>query len=201
MNWLAHTLLSEADIDSQLGNLLADLVRGADRQAMSLAFLRGAECHRRIDAFTDSHPCVLRSRQRLGAPYRRFSGVLMDVFYDHLLALHWDRYCPQPLEAFTAQFAAGARDSNLPLPPGARQTLERILQHDLLYSYREPDGVLQAVRRISTYLENRFKRTLALERSVPLLFSLQSELQEDFAEFFPQLQTHVAAWLQSSQAD
>lgn len=201
MNWLAHTLLSEADIDFQLGNLLADLVRGVDRQAMSPAFLRGADCHRRIDAFTDSHPCVLRSRQRLGASYRRFSGVLMDLFYDHLLALNWDRYCPQPLQAFTAQFATGARRSTLPLPSGARQTLQRILQQDLLASYREPDGVLMAVRRISMYLESRFKRTLALEHSLPAMLALQPELQGDFEEFFPQLQTHVSAWLQSSAAD
>lgn len=165
---------------------------------MNPAFQRGAACHRVIDAFTDSHPCVLRSRRRLGATYRRFSGVLMDLFYDHLLALQWGRYSPVSLEQFSREFTTGARRSTLQLPPLAAQTLDRILRFELLVSYREPEGVTQAVRRISLHLENRFGRSLSLQDSVPPMLALKAELQEDFTEFFPQLQTHVAQWLRTS---
>ena len=58
MNWLAHTFLSAPNVHFQLGNLLADVVRGPERDAMNEDFGRGAACHKAIDAFTDSHPVV-----------------------------------------------------------------------------------------------------------------------------------------------
>ncbi len=199
MNWLAHTLLSEPNIDFQLGNLLADLVRGSDRDGMSDDFLRGAARHKAIDAFTDSHPIVRRSRGRVPAEYRRFSGVLIDVFYDYLLANRWQHYSSQPLRAFVDEFYAGARVSTLPLPPDAKLTLDRIVRLDLLGSYRELAGVEHALRRISTYLTQRWKRSFDLPASIPPLVAEEAGLTADFAEFFPQLQAHVAQWMESHE--
>ncbi|HEY6644318.1 ACP phosphodiesterase [Povalibacter sp.] len=200
MNWLAHTLLSEPTVDFQLGNLLADLVRGEDRILMSADFQRGAACHKAIDAFTDSHPVVRRGRARVGAEYRRFSGVLIDVFYDYLLANQWQHYSSQPLQEFVQGFYAGARVTTLPLPPDARMTLDRIVRFDLLASYRELAGVEHALRRISTYLEKRWRRPFSLQDSVPLLSAEEAGFAADFAEFFPQLQAHVAEWMEKEAA-
>src|SRR3954454_21954788 len=104
MNWLAHVYLSEPRVEFQLGNLLADIVKRPERTEFGDDFVRGAERHRAIDAFTDAHPVVRRSRARISAPYRRFSGVLVDIFYDHLLASTWNRYADVSLETFTAEF-------------------------------------------------------------------------------------------------
>src|SRR5690349_10617344 len=101
MNWLAHLFLSESDAAFRIGNLLPDLLPPAELQKLSPAFLPGVDCHRRIDAFTDAHPVVRRSITRLASPHRRFGGVLMDMFYDHFLAVDWDCYSGQPLEQFT----------------------------------------------------------------------------------------------------
>src|SRR5687767_1186994 len=140
MNWLAHVLLSEPNTQFRLGNLLADLVRGADREVMSQDFRRGAACHKAIDAFTDAHPDVHRSRARIDTRYRRFSGVLVDIFYDYLLAQRWDEYWAEPLDEFTSAFYSEVRGETLVLPPDARATLERIMKHDLLGQYRELAG-------------------------------------------------------------
>ena len=35
MNWLAHVYLAEADVESRLGSILADLVKGKDRKQLS----------------------------------------------------------------------------------------------------------------------------------------------------------------------
>lgn len=197
MNWLAHTFLSAPQIDFQLGNLLADVVRGDDRAAMGEGFLRGAECHKAIDAFTDSHPVVARSRARLGAGYRRFSGVIMDVFYDYLLATQWERHADEPLTSFVSRFYAAASITPLHLPVIARETLERIIRHDSLGSYREVDGVRRALRRISTYLSGRWHRPFSLEDSIPELIRHQDAYATDFAEFFPQLRNHVALLIEA----
>lgn len=192
MNWLAHVFLSEPEVEFRLGNLLADLVRGEDRVGMSRAFLRGAQCHKAIDSFTDAHPVVRRSRSRLGSGHRRFSGVLVDVFYDYFLASDWDRYSAVPLERFTAGFYADVAATPLSLPDPARAALDRIVKHDLLGQYRRIEGVERSLRRLSAYLTSRWRKPFALEQGVAVLLANERELAGDFAEFFPQLQVHVA---------
>lgn len=192
MNWLAHVFLSEPGIEFQLGNLLADVVRGPERAALSADFVRGTACHKAIDAFTDSHPVVKRSRARIGSEHRRFSGILIDVFYDYCLARNWTAYSAVSLDAYTAAFYAGARSHLIELPPDARMMLERIMQHDLLGSYARVDGVEHALRRISGYLNSRWNKQLTLERSVRDLLTDEAKFAADFDEFFPLLQAHVA---------
>jgi len=192
VNWLAHVFLSEPSVEFRLGNLLADLVRGEERVGMSVDFLRGTQCHKAIDAFTDAHPVVRRSRSRIGSEHRRFSGVLVDVFYDYFLATAWERYSSLPLAAFTAGFYADVQATPLQLPPSARATLDRITKRDLLGQYQRVEGVEHSLRRLSTYLSSRWRKPFALERSVSDLVRHEREFADDFAEFFPQLQAHVA---------
>src|SRR5688572_20150395 len=175
MNWLAHVFLSEPSVEFQLGNLLADVVRGAQREALSVDFVRGAGCHKAIDAFTDAHPVVKRSRARISSEYRRFSGVLVDVFYDYYLARGWRRYSSIALDAYTAAFYADAEPHLTTLPPDARTLLERIIRHDLLGSYVQVDGVERALRRISSYLNSRWGKQFTLDRAVRDLLAHEAE--------------------------
>jgi acyl carrier protein phosphodiesterase len=191
LNWLAHVFLSEPDIEFQLGNLLADIVRKQQREALPDAFIRGALCHHSIDVFTDAHPIVKRSRARLSAQHRRFSGVIMDVFYDYLLATHWSAYSSITLDEFTTRFYADAAAANIGLPDTAKFTLQRIIEHDLLGQYRSVEGVRNSLRRLSMQLTSRWQREFNLDTSVKELIEYESALSEDFAEFFPQLQMHI----------
>jgi acyl carrier protein phosphodiesterase len=191
MNWLAHVFLSEPDVEFQLGNLLADVVRGPQRDSMSANFIRGAACHKAIDAFTDAHPIVKRSRARLGSERRRFSGVLVDVFYDYFLARNFERYSSIALDTYTSAFYAGVKAHPIALPPDAQLMLERIMRYDLLASYARVDGVERALSRISTYLNSRWRKQFYLERGVADLLAHEAALAADFHEFFPALQAHV----------
>jgi acyl carrier protein phosphodiesterase len=193
LNWLAHVFLSEPDIEFRLGNLLADIVRGEELRRMSAGFQRGVHRHKQIDAFTDAHPLVKRSRSRVSSEFRRFSGVLVDVFYDHLLATRWNDYSPIVLDAFTAKFYADIEASNVELPSSARVTIDRIIRHDLLGAYRGTEGVERSLRRLSAYLSSRWQREFALEQGVADLIANRAGFDADFAEFFPQLQAAVTA--------
>ena len=190
MNWLAHVFLSEPTVQFRLGNLLADLVRGEDLAGMPEEFRRGAARHKAIDAFTDAHPIVRRSRARIEPPYRRFSAVLVDIFYDYCLATQWDVYEPTPLDRFTAEFYTAVRGQPLTLPETAATTLDRILTHDLLGQYARIEGVAGSLRRVSAYLSRRWRREFQLEKSAQILIEHEAEFLEDFAEFFPQLEAH-----------
>jgi acyl carrier protein phosphodiesterase len=178
-------------VDFRLGNLLADLVRGDERLNMPADFVRGAQRHKAIDSFTDAHPIVRQSRARISSRYRRFSGVLIDIFYDYCLARHWLDYSTESLETFTAAFYDEVKRRALPLPEAAQATLGRIVSHDLLGQYRRIEGVEHSLRRLSTYLSTRWQRDFQLDGSVQELIEHEAAFGDDFARFFPELRRHV----------
>jgi acyl carrier protein phosphodiesterase len=186
MNWLAHLLLSEPDPAYRIGNLLPDLMPMAQLARLPAEYQRGIVRHRQIDAFTDSHPVVRRSIQRIEAPYRRFGGVLMDVFYDHFLAVGWQRYSPVPLPEFLAEVYDAFDAEHEALPEEVCSWLRQIKRVDLLGSYRKIDGVADALRR----MERRLKRPVQLAAAVGVLEQHYQAFQADFDEFFPCLLTN-----------
>ena len=191
MNWLAHSFLSEPDSEFRLGNLLADLVKRTERPELPSSFLRGMHQHKVIDAFTDSHPIVHRSRARIRGNYRHTRGILIDVFYDHFLSLAWDGYCPEPLDAFAAGVYADIRSRPAPLPGEARLAADWMIHDDRLASYRTIAGIESALYRVSQRLSTRLGRPFALQESVGELRDHFEPLRLDFAEFFPLLRAHV----------
>ncbi|MEW5887784.1 MAG: ACP phosphodiesterase [Pseudomonadota bacterium] len=200
MNWLAHLHLSEPELDMRLGNLLADVVRGAERARMSAGFRRGALCHAAIDAFTDAHPVVRRSCRRLDGSYRRFAGVLVDVFYDHFLARGWERHAPGTLEAFNEALRDEILRQRPSLPPPGDLIVQRMIVERRLLGYRDARGIERALARMGSRIERRFGRRVALAGAIALLDAHGEDLQRDFEEFFPQLQAYVGAWLEAESA-
>jgi acyl carrier protein phosphodiesterase len=192
VNWLAHVFLSEPDIEVRLGNLLADLVKGPARRGMGSAFLQGVQQHQAIDAFTDAHPIVHRSRARLDSnQYRYVRGILIDIFYDHFLAINWDCYCSQSLKSFTDDLYAEIQANSLQLPEPVRMAVDRLICEDLLGSYRHIEGIETCLRRVSRRLSARVGREFALEKGVSELQTHFDELASDFAAFFPLLQAYA----------
>lgn len=192
MNWLAHALLADPDSEVRLGNVLADLVKGRDRAAMSPAFLQGVGHHQAIDSFTDFHPVVGRSKSRLGDGHRHTRGILVDIFYDHFLAVDWVRYSAVPLAVFTARLYADARAYRGQLPADIRPVVDRMSDEDWLGGYQHLDGVEDTLRRVSERITERVGRDLGLERGIADLLAEYDGLGRDFAEFFPAVRKHTA---------
>lgn len=194
MNWLAHVFLSEPDIEFRLGNLFADIVRGADLLAMPPNFRRGARCHCAIDAFTDHHAITRTSRSRISPAYGRYSGILVDLFYDHLLAQNWDAYADTPLETFTASFYAASAGYADILPEQARFVFQVMTTEDMLGSYARLSGIQKALQRVSHRLSSRLSRTVELEGAIVELTNNYDAFAADFEEFFPRLQEHAVSF-------
>jgi len=194
MNWLAHAFLSPPNTDFRLGNLLADIVKGSDLDGMPPHFLSGVRCHRAIDAFTDSHSVPRRSRMRIESDWGRFSGILVDVFYDHFLAVNWHRYTDMPLPAFTASVYGALAGRSAVLPEHARRAAHIMTAEDHLGAYVRIEGVEAALRRISHRLFVRTNRAVALENAAASLKTHYPGIGEDFAAFFPQVQNHARGY-------
>lgn len=187
MNWLAHLYLSEPKPAFRIGNLLPDLVPASALSGLSAEFLRGVKQHRRIDAFTDTHPVVRRSISRVSPDFRRFGGILIDVFYDHFLAREWQHFSSIPLPAFVSEIYASFDHYRSEIPPEALFHLERMREKNWLYAYREIDGISAALYRLGL----RLSRPVPLGQAISVLQDHYDKLSSDFSEFFPEIISYL----------
>jgi acyl carrier protein phosphodiesterase len=187
VNWLAHSLLSEPTSGFRVGNLLPDLINVSDRARIPAVFHRGVECHRRIDAFTDAHPVVRRSVQRVAPTHRRLAPILVDVFYDHFLSVRWEQYSPVPLADFVREVYASFDEQCAQLPPPVAAALHRMRTENWLECYRDRVGVRLTLERMS----RRFRRPVDLVGGAVELERHYDDFGADFDEFFPELRQHI----------
>jgi acyl carrier protein phosphodiesterase len=188
MNWLAHLFLSEPDPAFRVGNLLPDLLPISVLSDLAPEILRGVRQHRRIDAFTDTHPVVRRSINRLNPPLRRFGGIVVDVFYDHFLSRDWERYSKVPLSNFIGEIYVAFESCRARIPAEACERLEQMRRGNWLRSYGELSGISSVLSRIG----QRLREPVPLADAVPMLQDHYDLLHGDFATFFPELVSHVS---------
>jgi acyl carrier protein phosphodiesterase len=185
MNWLAHLVLSEATPAFRVGNVLADVLTIGELRALPDAFQAGIARHRAIDSFTDKHAVYRRSVARLQPPFRRYGGVIIDVVYDHLLTVDWDRYSDTPLELFAADVQRDVDLCRPQIPEKVHPLFERMHTGAWLTSNSDLEGVRVTLNRIS----KRLRRPFDLGAAANPLSREYDALSEDFREFFPQIRT------------
>ena len=56
--------------------------------------------HRKIDAWADSHRRVRNCARLISPERRRWSMVIIDVLYDYLLTMNWNRYYEESMDRF-----------------------------------------------------------------------------------------------------
>ena len=193
MNFLAHLLLAAEDDDAQLGAVLPDVVRGRLPGDLSPRVMASVDLHRRIDAFTDTHPAMGCSVARLRPELGRFAGIVMDVWYDHLLATQWDEHHAAPLPQFIDDAYDALRRGTRKLPGDIRCTADWIIAGDWLRQYRTRAGVGYVFERMSRRLTDRFRRPVDLTGAVGAIGPMHEAILDDFAAFFPDLCRHVRA--------
>ena len=152
MNYLAHLLLARHSDEAMVGAFLGDFVKGSAVSGFDPAIGIEILVHRRIDSVTDHHPVVVAARACFSQAHRRFSGIALDVFYDHVLARHWNRHSEESLAAFSQRaYRALARHAAC-LPAPARHVAERMAAQDWLGAYADFDGVDAALAGIGRRL-------------------------------------------------
>jgi acyl carrier protein phosphodiesterase len=181
MNHLAHLFLAEPSPESLIGNLSGDFVKGALGDRFTPAVRAGIAKHRAIDAFTDTHPSVAAFRRVLVPEHGHYARVIADMFFDHFLACRFDEYAGEPLEAFLARTFAIIDPHVDELPGRLRFVYPRMRDEGWLISYREPEGIREALTNIS----KRFRRAVRLELATRHLIDSRDDLERHFAEFFP----------------
>lgn len=178
-----------------LGNFMGDFVKGkAFRQQYEPNIIRGIELHRAIDEFTDAHPVVTESKNRLRPTYRHYAGVIVDVFYDHFLASNWNQFHPLPLETFVQQAYQTIQSASAILPEKLAYMLPYMVSGNWLLHYREVEGIhraLSGMARRTPYRSN-------MEEATTDLRIHYNDFKKEFMEFFPQLEAYCKTFLSSN---
>lgn len=190
MNFLAHLYLSGDDPQLLVGNLMGDFVKGRLEGCFPPGIERGIALHRRIDSFAAGNRHFLLSKRRIAPSFGHYRGVLVDLFYDHFLAVHWDVYADVPLPRFleSARRVIAAHEGVLP------ERLRRIVPlmfDDWLPSYREIGGIAGVLERMS----GRIARPNRLGEGAVELQRHYGEFYGDFREFLPEMLEFVGELL------
>ncbi|MCU0420220.1 MAG: ACP phosphodiesterase [Cyclobacteriaceae bacterium] len=192
MNFLAHLYLSGDDPARKVGNFMGDFVKG---RALSARFepgiVAGIGLHRAIDHFTDTHALVKQSKKRLQPTYRHYSGVIVDVFYDHFLARHWPTYSPEPLADFAQRAYQDILDRSPILPDEVKQLLPYMMKGNWLLNYQHVEGIDRALTGMS-------RRTTFVSHMQHASADLQEHytaFEAEFSHFFPELRAFCEEWI------
>ena len=195
MNHLAHFRLALGEPTLLVGTFLGDQIKGRLTGRFHPQVEFGIQLHRKIDAYTDAHAIVKRSYGRLDPKFRRYCPILMDIFYDHILARNWQEFHHEALQDFNDWVFATLEAWHDELPDESRSIARRMEQSQILLRYADP-GVIPG---ILASVGSRLRRAKPLAEAYRSLQDNLPCLEADFGAFFPELLAHVEDAI-SSQA-
>jgi len=182
MNFLAHSYLSGSDPQVLVGNFIGDFVKGRQYLDYPKSIREGILLHREIDTFTDTHEIPRESKNKLKAKYRHYSGVIVDMFYDHFLATHWLEYHDEDLLKYTENVYAQLYDLQQHLPSRVLNMLEYMVPSNWMYHYKDIEGIDKAL----TGMSRRTKFESHMDEAVDDLKRHYKEFDSEFCHFFPE---------------
>ena len=186
MNYLAHIYLSYNQPEIQIGNFIADSVKGLSYQNYPLKIQKGILLHRQIDSFTDQHQTIKDSK-RIFSAYGHYSGVINDIVFDHFLAKNWDQYHKTSLIVFSNDFYELLKNNMDSLPDRVQQFYPVMKKYNWLYKYRSIAGISDILYQMNIRTRNISK----MNYSVIELVENYEFLENQFYSFFKELEKFV----------
>jgi acyl carrier protein phosphodiesterase len=191
MNYLAHLSLSFKNDDLMLGNLVADFTRKAKFSDFSSEVQRGIQLHHFIDDYTDSHSLVEEAKAIIRPQQGKFSGVVMDIYFDHLLARDYHFWHQESL----ADFAQNAYQLfNLrkdELPEATVHMLHYMERGNWLLNYASLEGLQRSLKGMSS----RTKYPNNMDQASHQLQRVKGQIMPLFSDFYKELVHAVNAWI------
>ncbi len=189
MNYLAHTFLSFHKPEIVTGNFMADSMHGNNFEGLPSGVIKGIRLHRKIDSYTDSHPVYLTSKHRFRKDFDKYSGVLMDIIYDHFLAKNFERYSTIPLQDYVNNIYEILKNNFNVLPENAKRFYGYMTERNILYHY----STLEGIETVLTHLSHRIRHRYELQTAIPILKKEYDEIEEEFFVFFDDLSAFCKA--------
>lgn len=184
MNFLAHLYLSGNRPKIMVGNFIGDFVKGRNPQERyEPEIAAGIELHRAIDHFTDTHEVVKLSKNRLRPKYRHYSGVIIDMFYDHFLAKNWNLYSSESLIDFAQRSYQLIEEHDSILPEKVKYLMPYMTKGNWLLNYSQLEGLSRALNGMT----KRSTYDSKMNESIAELQANYLDFENEFTAFFPEL--------------
>jgi len=187
MNFLSHLYLSGNSEGLLIGNFIADSVKGSEFNEFSDEIKKGIILHRKIDTYTDAHPIVELSKERLRKNYKKYASVIVDIYYDHYLAINWQEYSTESLRDYTKRVYRIINQNIHILPQKSALFNQYMIKYDILNAYIKTEGIEQVLKGMSQRAS--FKSNM--EYAINDLLEHYELFQEEFRLFFPELKQYV----------
>lgn len=183
MNYLAHIYLSGDNELVTIGNFIADGIKGKKYKNHPKDIQIGILLHREIDTFTDAHKTVRKSTKRLHEKYSHYSGIIVDILYDHFLAKNWSTYSDIPLDNYCDDFYDSLKENYELLPSRIQHMMPYMISDNWLLSYSSIEGIQKVLEGMNRRTKNRSKMNLAVKE----LEDFYNEFESEFTMFFEEL--------------
>lgn len=183
MNYLAHIYLSGTNDLLKIGNFMADSIKGHDYEKFDAAIKKGILLHRHIDSFTDMHPVYRQSKHRLHEKYGHYSGVIMDILYDHFLAKNWSKFSDEKLEDYANNFYQLLQDNYEILTERIKGMLPYMIARNWFVSY----ATIAGLEMILFQMDYKTKHRANMQEAVVELQEFYTEFESEFFIFFQEL--------------
>jgi acyl carrier protein phosphodiesterase len=187
MNYLAHLFLSFNDEQIAIGNFMADFVKGNKFNDYPSDIRRGILIHREIDHYTDHHEILLKGKKRLFEDYRHYSGVIMDIYYDHFLAKNWSEYSDENLDVFCERQYLLLNNNIETLPDRCQYLLKYMESGNWLLNYQYIHGIQFALSGLS----KRTSFESGMQKAVKNLEDDYQLYEGEFQAFFKDILNHI----------
>ncbi|MBI9068399.1 MAG: DUF479 domain-containing protein [Salinivirgaceae bacterium] len=183
MNILAHIHLSQEIDELMLGNFMGDFIKGNKFMNYPKEIKNGILLHRKIDEFTDKHDMHKLSRDRLRPKYGLYSGIVVDIFYDHFLAKNWLDYHDISLDIFSKRVYEYLLSNLHIFPSQLQQIVPVIAQSNWLELYGSIDGI----ERVLTGMAQRTSLPNHVSYAIEILHRYYNEMNKEFNIIFNDL--------------
>lgn len=194
MNYLAHILLSGSNKKIQLGNFVGDAVKGSSYKDYPRDMCKGILLHRAIDDYTDRHPAVREAVQTLKPEFGRYSGVLLDIYFDYLLASHFESFAKVSLKKYTQRFYTSLIINYRYLPVRFKRFIWHFIMTDRLGKYATPNGIREALDIMVEYRHI----DISVDKAISYMEEHTEELFAVFQPFFLELQDYCIEYIRIS---
>jgi acyl carrier protein phosphodiesterase len=187
MNFLAHLYLSGESDKVKVGNFIGDYVKGKKHENYHSEIQKGILLHRNIDHFTDTNNLVSNCSKLLKDGYGRYSGVVVDLIFDHFLAKNWSKFHDQSIGKFVDHSHEILIKNYLVLPNKVKLFLPFLIQSRRLESYAKFDG-------LQTALDIMARRTTLPDCSEYAIQSLKdnyTEFEDNFSNFMKEVTKYI----------
>lgn len=183
MNYLAHSFLAFGDPDLLVGQFIGDDVKGKQYENYPEKIKQGILLHRFVDHFTDTWPGCLEIRALLRNDLGLFSGVALDVFFDHILAENWNEHSEYNRIDFIEEVYLTLRRYETHMTDKRQYLLRKMIEMDWLGRYDKIEGISLTL----TQMSRRIPGGEVLLLAPALLEKNKKFITEAFKIFFPQL--------------